>query len=250
MTNPRAWLKDTVRAAFQACGLDVRSRAYANTEQTVIKSLLRSHSPTAVIDVGANVGQFALQMRGCGFQGRIVSFEALPAVHAQLAKRARADANWTVAPCAALGNAAGNLSMHVSANTVSSSLMPMHEIVCVQAPQARYVAEQTVRIERLDHMLPALLDSPGSLYLKVDTQGYEMEVLKGATAVLSRIAIMQLELSLIPLYQGSPNLVELMAYVERLGFEPFSLVPGFRNATTGRILQMDGFFVRSTPASS
>jgi len=82
--------------------------------------------------------------------------------------------------------------------------------------------------------------------LKIDTQGYEREVLKGATGLLGRVASIQVEISLVPLYAGAPTLTEMVSYIEGLGYELFSLVPGFRDARSGRLLQMDGFFIRGS----
>jgi hypothetical protein len=71
-----------------------------------------------------------------------------------------------------------------------------------------------------------------------------MEVLKGAEGLLQRTAAIQLELSLVPLYEGAPKFVDMIAYVESKGFELFSLVSGFSDRRIGRLLQVDGFFVR------
>ena len=112
------------------------------------------------------------------------------------------------------------------------------------APQSKYVKQQTVPVERLDELALQMLPSLGRLLIKVDTQGYEMEVLKGAEGLLQRTAAIQLELSLVPLYEGAPKFVDMIAYVESKGFELFSLVSGFSDRRIGRLLQVDGFFVR------
>jgi hypothetical protein len=80
--------------------------------------------------------------------------------------------------------------------------------------------------------------------LKIDTQGYEREVLLGATALLNRVAAIQLELSLIQLYECSATLAEIVPFVENLGFEMFNIAPGFKDVRSGRLLQAEGFFVR------
>jgi hypothetical protein len=113
------------------------------------------------------------------------------------------------------------------------------------APQSRYVEKQTVNVERLDVLAPRLLAPDVHLLLKVDTQGYEMEVLKGATGLFPRIAALQLELSLIPLYDGAPGFAEMIQFAQSRGYELFGIVPGFRDRLSGRLLQADGFFVRS-----
>jgi hypothetical protein len=99
-------------------------------------------------------------------------------------------------------------------------------------------------MERLDVVAPALLPKSGELFLKIDTQGYEHEVLMGASGILDRTAAIQVELSLIGLYRGAPTFTEMVGYIEGLGYEIFSIVPGFKDLKTGQLLQVEGFFVR------
>ena len=80
--------------------------------------------------------------------------------------------------------------------------------------------------------------------LKIDTQGYELHVLKGASGLLHRVVAMQLELSLVPLYEGAPTFSEMLSYMQSIGFEIFNIVPVFKDNRTGRVLQVDGYFVR------
>lgn len=239
-----ARINTALKELFRHAGLEVRKLKYVNSEETVIPSLLRLVKPVAVLDVGANVGQFALMVRKLGYSGTIVSFEAIPEVHAALVEATAKDSHWVAAPCGALGASRGEVDIHVSKNTVSSSLLPMAATHVEAAPDSIYVAKQSIRLERLDELAPTLLPEDGPLYLKIDTQGYEREVLKGATGLLNRLAAIQVEMSLVPLYDGAPTFIEMTTFIEGLGYEMFSLVPGFRNVQNGRLLQVDGFFVR------
>jgi hypothetical protein len=89
----------------------------------------------------------------------------------------------------------------------------------------------------------------GDLFLKVDTQGYELEVLLGASGLLPRITAMQLELSLIPLYAGAPVMVEMLQYLQSCGYQLFQFVPALRDERSGRLLQAEGFFLRGSTQS-
>lgn len=204
--------------------------------------------PAAVFDVGANIGQYGLSLRKCGFTGRIVSFEAIPAVHARLSAVAAADPNWIVAPCCALGRAPGEANINLAGNSVSSSLLPMSDVHLKAAPDSKYVASQAIRLERLDDIGRSLLPEDGTLFLKIDTQGYEAEVLAGADLVLRRVTAMQLEMSLTPLYQGAPSFREMLDLCESLGFHLHGLIPGFYEEKSGRLLQVDGLFLRDGTA--
>jgi len=156
-----------------------------------------------------------------------------------------ADRDWIVAPCCALGRAPGEARINLARNSVSSSLLPMHDAHLRAAPDSKYMASETVRVERLDDIARPLLPQDGRLFLKVDTQGYEEEVLAGADLVLKSVSAMQLELSVAPLYQGAPSLRRILELCESIGFELHGLIPGFYEEKSGRLLQMDGLFLRN-----
>ncbi len=237
-----------VRKAFHLFGFDLRY--FQDSEEGILRNLMNRLHPVVVLDVGANTGQYGRTLRGIGYEGLIVSFEPLAAAHKELTVAAGGDGNWLVAPRAALGSAKGSIEINVSGNSVSSSVLPMNEAHLSVAPKSRYVATQTVALERLDDLLPSIFSGPGPVFLKLDAQGYEEEVLKGATGILSRVVAIQMEISLIPLYEGAPSLVHLLSAMRDLGFELFQVVPGFRDVTTGQLLQLDGIFVRQLPSAT
>lgn len=240
----RARFDGIIKQCFRALGLEVQRLDGATTEEAVLRNLLRRVQPAVVLDIGANVGQFASSLRQLGYAGPIVSFEALPGIYEKLADNASSDPNWTIAPRAALGSRAGTIEINVAANTASSSLLAMRKVHVEAAPQSAYVGREKVRLARLDEASSGLLPPSGDLFMKIDTQGYEMEVLKGAGALLKRTVAMQIELSLVQLYEEAPTLPRMAGFVEDLGFEMFGVAPGFKDARSGRLLQVEGFFVR------
>jgi FkbM family methyltransferase len=240
--------KMAVRKAFHGMGFDLRY--FDDSEEGILRNLLGRLHPVAVLDVGANVGQYGHMLRGIGYRGLIVSFEPLSAAHRKLTAAAGGDSRWIVAPRAALGSAKGSVEINVARNSVSSSVLAMKETHLSAAPRSRYVATETVALERLDALLPALVADDGPLMLKMDTQGYEEEVLKGAQGILPRVVAIQLEISLVPLYEGTPSLVHILSAMEDLGFHLFQVLPGFRDLATRQLLQLDGIFVRLLPSAT
>ena len=239
-------IKETIQKVFGWLGLEVRRLKNANVESQVLKNILTRAAIDVVLDVGANTGQYGDLLLRTGFTGTLISFEAIPGAHRKLVEHAKKKSHaWMVAPCAALGSQRGQVQFNIAANSVSSSILPMRRTHLEAAPQSKYIERQTVAVERLDDLAPRMLPSFGRILIKIDTQGYEMEVLKGAEGLLPLTAAIQLELSLVPLYEGAPTFVEMIAYVESKGFELFSIVSGFRDKRIGRLLQADGFFVRS-----
>jgi FkbM family methyltransferase len=238
------YVRSFVQNLFQRFGWDVRRVGYPSSEEVLLKQFLAVARPNVVFDVGANVGQYGLSLRKCGFEGRIVSFEAIASVHARLSALAVRDHDWLVAPCCALGRTTGESNINVAGNSVSSSLLPMRDAHLQASPNSAYIARETVRVERLDDIAEPLLPKDGRVLLKVDTQGYEEEVLAGADLILKNVHAMQLELSVVPLYQGAPDLRRILDLCENLGFQLHGLIPGFFEEKTGRLLQMDGLFLR------
>jgi hypothetical protein len=142
----------------------------------------------------------------------------------------------------ALGNESGEIEIHVSENSVSSSVLPMLSAHQEAAPGSAYVQTERVRIDRLDDVCPLL---PGDrLLLKVDVQGYEQSVLDGAACVLKSCRAIIVEMSLVSLYEGQMPAIELWGHLIDLGFQACDLSPGFRERRSGRLLQMDGVFCR------
>lgn len=242
--------KDFLKRLLRKLGWELHRTRNSSSPECVLKQLLATLRPSAVVDVGANIGQYAMLAREVGYEGLIVSFEAQSAVQARLLERARHDPRWIVAPPVALGSENGTIEINVSANSVSSSVLPMRDIHRETAPDSAYVGKETVKLQRLDDLLPSLLSLSGDVFLKIDTQGYEREVLKGASGILGRISAVQLELSLVPLYDEAPTLTDMLEFMQDLGYELFNVAHGFKDVRTGRLLQMDGFFVRAEPHGS
>jgi FkbM family methyltransferase len=196
-----------------------------------------------VLDVGANLGQFGLELRRNGYLGRIVSFEPLAEPFARLSKIASAHPQWDVFQLA-LGEMNRAETIHVAANSgASSSFFPSTYLNDAAAPQARFVGTEAVEVRRLDDVAADLVAGARATYLKVDVQGAERRVLEGAPTVLARSTAVQLELSLRALYIGSPLYDELLDLMTQRGFALAGLEPGFTDPSTGWLLQTDALFV-------
>lgn len=234
-----------LRRALQRLGLDVRRHRPQATPTGRLTSMLQAHGVQVVFDVGANTGQFALELRAGGYAGRIVSFEPLAAAHAVLSRRAAGDPLWMAAQRGALGASEGELVLHVAGNSVSSSALPMLALHRDAAPGSATVANERVPMSTLDRVAPAFL-APGEVaFLKIDTQGYEDRVLSGAGATLHAVAGIQLELSLVPLYDGQLDYEAMGAQVRELGYVPWAIWPGFCDPRDGRMLQVDVVYFRA-----
>lgn len=206
-------------------------------------SLIERHGVGVVLDVGANDGSFAGGFRDAGYRGRIVSFEPQSAAFARLEARARDDPSWECRRTA-VGAHDGEATLHLAANSSSSSLLEMAEQHVRSAPESRYVGVETVPVARLDTLRAEIVHPRERVYLKADVQGLELDVLNGASVLLEQCRIVDVELSLVPLYEGAAALPDVLDYLEERGFVPVWLDPVFADAATGRLLQVDGLFQR------
>ena len=210
--------------------------------QRCVSKLIKEQQINLVVDVGANLGQFAMWIRQGGYRDRIVSFEPLAQAHHQLINATKRDPLWTAAPRMALGSRSGEMTIHVAHNSVSSSILPMLNTHLQAAPESAYVKNESVLVNRLDDVCPT--SSTDRLLLKVDVQGYERDVLEGAPRLLEACRLVIVEMSLVPLYQGQTLALDLWESLAKLGFEAHYFDPGFRDPHSDRMLQMDGLFVR------
>jgi FkbM family methyltransferase len=239
-----------VRSALRRAGLTLHRYSPETVSEARLQALLAHHQIDLVIDVGANSGQYAIALRRAGYAGQILSFEPLRDAWQQCTANASRDSLWSVAPQMALGATEGRVEIHVASNSVSSSILPMHETHRAAAADSSYVGIESADLRRLDCVARETIEQAHRPFLKIDTQGYEREVLEGATDVLDRLWGIQLEISLTPLYEGSPTLVEILSFMEHRGFVPQALLPGFSDLTSGRMLQVDALFFREQAPSS
>lgn len=195
-----------------------------------------------VLDIGANVGQYSALLRSSGYRGRIVSVEPLQDAFAELSRRSAKDANWQVIN-SAVGAEPGTTVINVSANSYSSSLLTMTSTHEAAAPDSAMVGQQEVSVRTVRDIVAELGIDPARTLLKVDTQGFEPEVLDGAGELLSEFAAVQLELSSVELYEGQQLFMPIAARLLGNGFEIWSLDPGISDAE-GRLLQCDALFMR------
>jgi FkbM family methyltransferase len=242
-------VKNGIRSLAGSVGIEVRRSSVYTSQRLRYRQLFSTIKTDLVIDVGANVGQFGHLCRAAGYMGEIISFEAASGAHAELVRAATGDERWSVAERMALGAEAGEAEIHIAGNSYSSSLLPMLESHLHAEPESKYVGTEKVQMKRLDDALGTLA-AGRRIYLKMDVQGYEAQVLRGASGVLQQTAAVQMEMSLTPLYAGETLLLGMCAEMTRLGFTVWDLDPVFRDSKTGRLLEADGIFVREAVAAA
>lgn len=229
--------KLVVRRALQRADLEVGRGSFAGR----LASTLESRGIDTVLDVGANVGQYTALLRSAGFEGTVVSCEPLSGAYAELERRAAKDHRWTTLNTA-VGAERGEITINVAANSFSSSVREMTSAHLRAAPGSGYVATERVPVTTVAELVADHRLDPARCLLKIDTQGFEDEVLRGAGDLLGSLAGVQLELSFVELYAGQSLFDELVGRMAGLGYRIQQLDPGISDPD-GRLLQVDGLFV-------
>ena len=197
-----------------------------------------------MIDVGANTGQYGTELRTHGYDGRIVSFEPASEAFAELDARRRQDPMW-IAQQLALGSASGTATLNIAANEgKSSSFLRQKEFEFGTTATMRYVGTETVEVATLEEIGGRISDARDHVYLKIDVQGLELAVVEGAGAFLSRVLAIEVELALLPLYEAHPDWRAVCDRLEDLGYVFYAVDPGYSDWDSGRLVEMDGLFVR------
>ncbi|MGH9675470.1 MAG: FkbM family methyltransferase [Candidatus Acidiferrum sp.] len=207
-------------------------------------ALMRDRKTNLVLDIGANKGQYGKSLRdNIGYKGRIVSFEPLRDAFAILQRAAAQDPLWECHNIA-FGDSAGTATINISANSHSSSMLPVSARTLEIEPSIGYVGTQEVPVYRLDSLLDQFAKPDDKIYLKIDTQGYELKILNGALGVINRFELIQLETSFFEIYRGETLIGDVIKFLDCLGYRVVSIEPGWENPATGELLQADFIFGR------
>lgn len=237
-------VKQSIKQALHAMGIEAHRFDPNSSALARLMTALRTFDIDLVLDIGANEGQFAKELRAGGYSGRIVSFEPMTDAHGRLLRESNSDSAWHVHPRCALGDRSGEIELNISSNSVSSSILPMLAAHSTASPESSYLRREMAPLTTLDLVAPPYLAGAQAPFLKIDTQGYEWHVLDGALATLPKVRGILMELSLIPLYEGQRLWRESIERLEAEGFVLWRLQPAFDDPVNGRTLQWDGLFFR------
>jgi len=211
-----------------------------------LKALLSRLKINCVIDVGANVGQYGLMLRRIGYDGRIVSIEPVREVFERLNAAADADDEWRTLNTAC-GSREETRAINVFAKSALNSLLsPSPNLLRLELDPSPIERTETVNVVRLESLFDEMLagiDDP-RVFLKIDCQGLDLEVLKGAGEGMTKVEGLQSEVSAIPLYLGVPDYLEFLSYCRNLGFEPTGFFPVVNSPVGGHLIECDVVLIR------
>jgi FkbM family methyltransferase len=227
-------------------------RAKTLAQSQHLRNLLEQLDIDTVLDVGANVGGFWNLLRTfVGYEGQIISFEPVPEVYDALVMAASRDRSWKGLQVA-LGDTEGELHINVTQRSTMSSFLS-RDVSMLRSHGYEHllrvtevVRTQPVRIRTLDSVLKDFFADACDprIFLKCDTQGYDLKVIAGATRTLQSVLALQIELSIKPIYEGAPHYVAVLEHLSELGFDITAVFP-VRRDELSRIVNFDCVMINS-----
>lgn len=243
-----------VQSAARRLGYEVlptwRLDQWQQTE--LLKQILQHYRIDCILDVGANKGQFVDYLRQhVEYQGEVISFEPIARNAAILSARAATDPRWRVCQFA-LGRDDAETTLNVMATDVFSSfLKPTIDGTPAFKSMNAVSSVELVQIRRLDDVLVELGIVPASrsIFLKLDTQGFDLEVVAGAEKTLNQFKVIQSEVSCIPIYENMPDMHDAIRAFSHRGYSIAGMFPVTRQSNLS-VVEFDAVFVNNGISSS
>ena len=233
--------KNKLKFFLRNFGLDINKYNLIESNDFRLNHFLKINDIDCVLDVGANIGQYANNLRRIGYKKKIISFEPLSSAYEVIKKKSIKDKYWTVHNFG-IGEQEKKVDINISKNSYSSSILDILPLHTESEPQSQYFSKETISIKKLENLNEIDIEKFNKVFIKIDTQGYEEQVLQGIGKLINKIEGIQIELSLYPLYKNQTLFLELYKKIKELGFDLWDFQRGFGDVNSGKIYQLDGIF--------
>ena len=219
-----------------------------DSELNLVKSL-NFFRVKSIIDVGANEGQFVLRLLKNNFKGNVISFEPITDAYKKLLINAESNKkkiSWHVAEKCGLGSKDFSRDIFISQHSESSSLLKILPKHTNLKPLSKIISTEKIKIKKLDNFYDNIKKLDKNIFLKIDTQGYELEVLKGAKKTLRLITALVVEVSLVKLYDKQPLWLDIVNFLKERNFIVWSVDRVMGDISTGETYQLDITFINKS----
>lgn len=226
-----------IKRTLNYCGIDIKVLS-----RNDFNIWLKKQKIGMIIDIGANRGQFALSMRKLFPYAKIISFEPLSEEYSMINNKFIKDTRFESFNLA-LGNSKGEAKINRNKFSPSSSLLSITENHTHNFPKTATTFEEIIHINTLDDCAKAIeLENP--LFIKIDVQGYEKQVIMGGIETLKKATFVLIELSFQELYVGQSTFHDIYSILHKLGFEFRGVYNQLISPIDRSILQIDGLFIK------
>lgn len=233
----------TLRKFFWKLGYDLHAfNPYLSTVSRQ-RLLFKNYNINLLIDIGANIGHYVDMVRtDLEYKGKVISFEPTQSAFKILKLNSDKDKNWD-AYNYGIGNENSEMEISISENSESSSFLEISEKLLNASPESKFVAKEKILVKTIDSLYPTLFSNFNNIFLKIDTQGFEYNIILGAKESLKFINTIQLEMSIEPLYKNEVPFAEMYKILTSYGYKMVSIETGYLN-NKGEMLQLDAIFHR------
>jgi FkbM family methyltransferase len=245
----RSVIKDLIAGAIRRAGFELIPTWRLEKLELAnhLRNLFARVEINCVLDVGANAGQFHDFLRGhVGYGGRIISFEPVAELALALKDRADKESNWDICRFA-LGSCDEARTINVTKrDQFSSFLQPDFSTIDDYLEFNQIEHQETVTVRTLDSVMDEIgcRAEDEHIYLKIDTQGFDLEVVKGAMRTLGKILAMQTEVSVLKIYDGMPDFLTAIRVLAEKGFDITAMFPVSRDRML-RVVEFDCVLLNS-----
>jgi len=225
--------KKSLRNFFQYFGYDVLSLSYSQDYiyDRYLKTSLKRHDISTVLDIGGNIGGYGELLRSIGFAGQIHSYEPCTAPFEKLVRAASNDSKWS-AHKLGLSDKVGQAEINIMAGSELNSLLNPAE----SSERMSVVGSELISLTSLDAL--DIRTDWSKTFVKIDTQGHDRAVIDGGLARLKTVPLLQTEISFLPIYKGMPSFHESLSLLDDIGFDVLGMFPISRD-DAGRVREFD-----------
>ncbi len=234
--------KCTVNNFLKIFSVQLNKITLSNNFYYHIVKTLEFYDIDLVVDIGANEGQFAKKIIKYGYTKRIVSFEPMKSAFIKLEKNSKKSALWKTVNLG-FGKENSFEFLNISKNSVSSSILQVLETSTNVESDTKFISREKIKLITLNEYLSNNEYKDKKIFVKIDTQGYEKNIILGAEKVKDKIKGFLVEMSIVKLYSSEASFNEMIDLLNKLGFELWSLERGFSNKKNGQTLQIDAIFM-------
>ncbi len=235
-------LKKELQYLIRKIGIDIQRYGISQSSDFRLNHYLNLKKIDCVLDIGANIGQYALNLRKIGYKGFIMSFEPLADAFNTLQKNSQKDKNWK-AYNFGLGDRETKQKINISKNSFSSSILDMEQEHLNADLDSEFISSEEIIVKRVDNLENEELEGFKNIFLKIDTQGYEDRILNGINKIQNKIKGIQVEMSFYSMYKKQIIFEELLSKINEMNFEIWDLTRNFSDKK-GKILQANGIFFK------
>ena len=235
--------KKIIKNIFKKFGLEIKKYNPQDDFNFLITRCIKKFQIDCFWDVGANIGQTGESIRKHGYTGNILSFEPQEEAYKKLLKNSFNDPKWKIYEKCGLGQNSFK-KINISKNSVSSSFLQMENLHIDKNPESKFIKKEEVKIISLNEVFNKEKNSFKKNFLKIDTQGYEKEVLDSGENILDNFIGISCEISVQPLYKNEAKFLDIINYLNTKGFEIYSVHNSYYEIDYGQTFSVDIVFIK------